>query len=160
MSGQWLLAQVPHTVVSRAIGLLGTSAFPAGVDAVLLYPCRSVHTFGMRYPIDLAWLSSDGCVLKIDEGVRSGRVRAGPTDSVAVLEFPGGHIRELKHGMGVKGYCTKTGCGDEVSPCTVCQLERGEERESLSGVRLWSARGRGNVLRVPIQLCFDVGGEH
>lgn len=34
-------------------------------DAVLLLvPCRDVHTFGMQWPIDLAFASSDGKVLR------------------------------------------------------------------------------------------------
>jgi uncharacterized membrane protein (UPF0127 family) len=37
--------------------------------------CRSVHTFGMRYPLDLLWLDAAGEVVRIDRGVRPRRVR-------------------------------------------------------------------------------------
>ena len=30
--------------------------------ALRLEPCRAVHTFGMRFPLDLIWLARDGAV--------------------------------------------------------------------------------------------------
>jgi len=45
---------------ARARGLLGRD----GVEgAVLLRPARSVHTFGMRFPIDVAYCSRELVVL-------------------------------------------------------------------------------------------------
>ncbi len=45
----------------RGRGLLGRD----GVDgAVLLDPCRSVHTLGMRFAIDVAFCDADGVVLR------------------------------------------------------------------------------------------------
>jgi uncharacterized membrane protein (UPF0127 family) len=46
---------------SRRRGLLGRD----GVEgALLLTPARSVHTIGMRFPIDVAWLDADLTVLR------------------------------------------------------------------------------------------------
>ena len=45
--------EVADTRAARRRGLLGRD----GIDgALLLAPARSVHTFGMRFPIDVAWL--------------------------------------------------------------------------------------------------------
>ena len=45
-------AEVATTRRARRRGLLGRD----GVDgAFVLRPCRQVHTFGMRFPIDVAW---------------------------------------------------------------------------------------------------------
>lgn len=47
---------------SRALGLLGRS----GVEgALVLTKCRSVHTVGMKFAIDVAYLDPDGVVLKV-----------------------------------------------------------------------------------------------
>jgi len=35
----------------------------------------SVHTFGMRFALDLIWLSADGSVVRVDRSVPRGRVR-------------------------------------------------------------------------------------
>ena len=56
----------------RLKGLLGTSP---DAEAVILVPCKSVHTYGMTYPIDVAFLGSSGEVLayykKVIEKTRS-----------------------------------------------------------------------------------------
>lgn len=57
----------------RGRGMLGRD----GVEgAVLLDPCRSVHTFGMRFAIDVAFCDADGMVLRT---VRLRPNRLGPT---------------------------------------------------------------------------------
>ncbi len=58
--------------------------------APLLIPrCRSVHTFGMRFALDLFWLDEWGRVLRVDRGVAPGRIRSCRA-AVAVLEAPHG----------------------------------------------------------------------
>ena len=56
---------------SRARGLLGRSAVEG---AFVLSPSRAVHTLGMRFAIDVAYLSPEGVVLKT---VRMARHRIG-----------------------------------------------------------------------------------
>lgn len=53
--------------------------------ALLLPRCRSVHTFGMRFPLDLVWLDRDGRPVRVDEAVPPWRVRRCRR-AVAVLE--------------------------------------------------------------------------
>jgi len=40
-----------------------------------LAPCRSVHTFGMRFALDLIWLDGDGRVVRVDAEVPPRRLR-------------------------------------------------------------------------------------
>jgi hypothetical protein len=58
---------------ARLRGLLGHRDPPP--FALRLTPCRSVHTFGMRFALDLHWLDAGGRPLRVDRGVRPGRVR-------------------------------------------------------------------------------------
>ena len=53
--------EVACSVKSRLRGLLGRDAFEG---VLLLVPCNDVHTFGMRRAIDVAFISSDGVVLR------------------------------------------------------------------------------------------------
>jgi len=53
--------------------------------ALLIPGCRSVHTFGMRFPLDLLWLDATGAVMRIDHGVRPRRL-ASCRRAHAVLE--------------------------------------------------------------------------
>ena len=71
---------------ARLLGLAFLREAPPG-HALLIPRCRSVHTFGMRFALDLAWLGGDGRVLRVDRAVRPGRVRSCRRAS-AILEIP------------------------------------------------------------------------
>lgn len=61
---------------SRCERLLGLALRARPPDHALLLPrCRSIHTFGMRFPLDLVWLDAHGRVVRVDRGVPPGRVR-------------------------------------------------------------------------------------
>jgi uncharacterized membrane protein (UPF0127 family) len=54
--------EIAPTRRARRRGLLGRD----GIDgALVLRPCRQVHTFGMRFPIDVVWCDASGQVLRI-----------------------------------------------------------------------------------------------
>lgn len=54
-------AEVADARSARRKGLLGRD----GLDgALVLRPCRWVHTIGMRFPVDVAFVSDDGEVVK------------------------------------------------------------------------------------------------
>ena len=55
-------AEVADDRAARRLGLRGRD----GIEGVLVIePCRQVHTFGMRFPIDVAFCAADGRVLAI-----------------------------------------------------------------------------------------------
>ena len=65
---------VADSPLTRLVGLAGRRSLPSG--RALLFPrCRSVHTFGMRFALDLVWLAG-GEPVRIDRSVRPGRVRS------------------------------------------------------------------------------------
>ncbi|HWI13992.1 MAG TPA: DUF192 domain-containing protein [Burkholderiales bacterium] len=81
----------------RLRGLLGTPAAPD--DGLYITPCCSVHTVGMRYPVDLIFLDRDGRVLRIAEAVPPWRI-AGAWRAHAVAEFRAGTLRRLDVAVG------------------------------------------------------------
>jgi uncharacterized membrane protein (UPF0127 family) len=55
--------------------LIGLSLSRSPRAAALLLPrCRSVHTFGMRFALDLFWLDACGEIVRVDRGVPPWRV--------------------------------------------------------------------------------------
>lgn len=62
------------TFLERARGLGFRRDMPAD-EALLIPRCRSVHTLTMRFALDLVWLDADGEVVRVDRGVRPGRLR-------------------------------------------------------------------------------------
>jgi uncharacterized membrane protein (UPF0127 family) len=59
---------------SRMLGLARLDDLPPG-HALLLQRCRSVHTAGMRFALDLVWLDRDGALVRIDAAVGPRRLR-------------------------------------------------------------------------------------
>jgi uncharacterized membrane protein (UPF0127 family) len=55
------LASTPWT---RFRGLIGTREL-RGDEGLVLEPCRQVHTFGMRYPIDAVFCDASGVVVHV-----------------------------------------------------------------------------------------------
>ena len=53
--------EVADTATARRRGLLGRDAFDG---ALVLRPCRNVHTVRMRFPIDVAFCDAEGVVLR------------------------------------------------------------------------------------------------
>jgi uncharacterized membrane protein (UPF0127 family) len=59
---------------SRRRGLAHLDALPAE-HALLFERCRSVHTIGMRFALDLLWLDGDGALVRLDRDVGARRLR-------------------------------------------------------------------------------------
>lgn len=53
-------------MLDRLRGLLGRDHLNG---VLLLAPCNDIHTFGMRHPIDVAFLALDGTVLEVHRDV-------------------------------------------------------------------------------------------
>jgi uncharacterized protein len=82
----------------RLVGLALRGRPPPG-RALLIPRCRSVHTFGMRFELDLVWLDRDGRVLGVEVSVPPWRVRSR-RDAAAVLEVPAGGGRRAAAACG------------------------------------------------------------
>ena len=70
----------------RARGLLGRDGFEG---AIYLAPCRSVHTFGMQFPIDVAFVDADLVVRRVVQ-LRPGRVTRPCWRARGVIEAEAG----------------------------------------------------------------------
>lgn len=55
---------IADTFLKRIKGLLGKKEFKKG-SALVIKPCNSIHTFFMRFPIDVLFVSRDNRVVKI-----------------------------------------------------------------------------------------------
>lgn len=81
---------VADTPWTRLRGLLGRRSLPRG-EGLLLRPSPSVHTFFMRFAIDVVFLDARGVVRRIVRGLRPWRVTACLRGH-AVLETAAGAI--------------------------------------------------------------------
>ena len=82
-----------RTLAARLLGLAFLRAVPD--DHALLIPaCRSVHTVGMRFAIDVAFLDARGRPLRVVRAVPPRRVLVCRT-AFAVLEARAGEIERF-----------------------------------------------------------------
>ena len=90
-SGDWLVEALDSAFdsASRKHGLLGRDHLPAERGLVIA-PCQAVHTFGMRFPIDIVAVSREGRVLQIRAAVPKRRI---------VITFSAFAIVELAAGV-------------------------------------------------------------
>lgn len=76
---------------SRLRGLLGRGPLETG-EGLLLAPCRAVHMFGMRYPLDVAFLDRRGAVVAIYHSLAPGSGPRWHRRAAVALEVPAGTL--------------------------------------------------------------------
>jgi uncharacterized protein len=84
---------VADTVLTRMRGLLGRPPLRPG-EGLMLRPASAIHTWFMRFPIDVLFLNRDLVVTAVAEDVAPWRMRARRR-SRSVLELASGETRRL-----------------------------------------------------------------
>jgi len=80
--------EVATSGASRRKGLLGRDGLASG-EGLWIVPCESVHTFFMRFPIDLVYLDRKHRVRKVRHAVGAWRLSAC-FSAHSILELPAG----------------------------------------------------------------------
>jgi uncharacterized membrane protein (UPF0127 family) len=75
---------------TRRKGLLAHGSLPQST-ALIIAPTNAIHTFFMKFPIDIVFVSKDGRVLKIRSSVPAWRMTAS-LRAYAVLEMAAGSL--------------------------------------------------------------------
>ena len=89
---------IAETLVDRLIGLMFREKL-VGSDGLLLNPCRSIHTFFMRYNLDIVFISSNNKVIKIIRDIKPWRMTWIYFRAHKTLELPSGKLpMDLKEG--------------------------------------------------------------
>ncbi len=84
--------EVADTSAKRRAGLLKHTRLDPG-SGLWIVPCESVHTFFMKFPIDLIYLDKHRKVRKVRHAVPPWRLSACLT-AHSILEFPAGTAQE------------------------------------------------------------------
>jgi uncharacterized protein len=84
-----LVVHVARRYGERRRGLAKMAPMPPD-HALRILRTNSVHTFGMRFDLDLVWLGRDGRVLRVDRGVAPRRIRLC-VRARSVIEARAGH---------------------------------------------------------------------
>jgi uncharacterized membrane protein (UPF0127 family) len=85
-------ADIADTSAARRTGLLKHSGLEPG-EGLWITPCESIHTFFMKFPIDVAFLDRKKKVVKIRPNMVRSRI-ALSVFAHSVLELPAGRLAE------------------------------------------------------------------
>ncbi len=77
--------------LERAVGLLGRNRLDAG-EALWITPCHGVHTWFMRFTIDVLAMDANGVVVDVVPAMKPWRMRLPKPGATSVLELPAGTL--------------------------------------------------------------------
>lgn len=90
---------VASTRAQRAIGLLGRSNLEVG-EALWIKPCHGVHTWFMRFSIDVVAMDAQGVVVDAVSMMKPWRIRLPKPGASTVLELPAGTLLTMPPLLG------------------------------------------------------------
>jgi uncharacterized membrane protein (UPF0127 family) len=99
---------------TRRKGLLGRGSLADGA-AMIIAPTNAIHTFGMRFPIDVVFVRRSGAVVKIRERVMPWRMSMAHL-AYAVIELPAGAVERAQLKVGdVVGVASRYDVSEKLS---------------------------------------------
>ncbi|MGI4828338.1 MAG: DUF192 domain-containing protein [Janthinobacterium lividum] len=101
--------KLADTSLTRLVGLLGRSSLKAG-EGIWIRPSSGVHTFGMRFTIDVVGLDREMRVVKLWPRVKPQRITSISTNVRSVLELAAGEIEARSIQIGHLLHADLQGC--------------------------------------------------
>ncbi|MDI3340170.1 MAG: DUF192 domain-containing protein [Sphaerobacter sp.] len=84
--------RVARRLWERGRGLMWCPPLPPG-RGLLIDPCSSIHSMGMRFPIDVLYLNDEDVVVRLAEAMPPWRIGPLFTGARYVIELPPGSCR-------------------------------------------------------------------
>ena len=91
-------ALVADTFFTRLKGLLGTKSLDKG-RGLMIVPCSSIHTIGMKYAIDVLFIDQYDRIVKIEKGMSASKF-SFCHKSRYVVELPAGVLADTNTIVG------------------------------------------------------------
>ena len=92
------LADTPH---SRRVGLLNHENLEQG-EGLWIFPTQAIHTFGMKFSIDVVFLDSSLSVKRVYQSLPPSRLTRFVWRAKSVLELPSGSLAGTGTAVGDK----------------------------------------------------------
>lgn len=67
-------------------------------EGILFKPCKSIHTFFMRFPIDVLFINENMEIIKKIDGLKAGKVIMPQREVTIVIEGKAGTFKNIKEG--------------------------------------------------------------
>ena len=93
--------EIAGNLWQQTIGLIGRREFPADTG-LWLHPCNGIHTFGVRFPIDVLFLDGEGRILRTVSRLRYCRACGPMRKAKTIVELPAGTLTRLALRVGMR----------------------------------------------------------
>ena len=93
------MVAVAVTRATRAMGMLNRTGMEPG-EGLWIVPSRGVHTWWMRFPIDILALDDRGIVIDSVANLKPWRIRLPRRGTAGVLELPVGTLNQSRTAVG------------------------------------------------------------
>ena len=90
------LADTPH---ARRIGLLKRESLNSG-QGLWIFPTQAIHTFGMRFPIDVVFIDREMRVKRVYQRLAPYRLTTLVWRAQSVIELPSGSLAGTNTAVG------------------------------------------------------------
>lgn len=90
---------VANSFFKRLKGLLGRKFLNEG-EALIIMPSNSIHTFFMRFPIDVLFIDKNNKIVKLIPSLKPFRFTPICFKSAYIVELPSGKIRSSNTSLG------------------------------------------------------------
>src|SRR5258708_5998668 len=100
-----------HTFFRRLKGLMFKKFLPFGCF-LHIQTCRSVHSFFLRYTIDILYLDAQYKIIGVEANLKPGKIGVIYSNSVSVIELPEGTIQQNDIQIGQAVWFEPTKKGD------------------------------------------------
>ena len=102
-------ARMARSLRARAVGLLGRRELPP--DEALIFPwCSSIHTVGMRFPIDVIFVDRRWRIVALKAGLPPGKMPLPVWRAWGVIETRSGTVERMQLAIGDQL---------EIAPCSL-----------------------------------------
>ena len=91
--------RLADTPVARRTGLLKHTRLEAG-EGLWIYPTQAIHTFGMKFPIDVVFIDKQMRVRRLYQNLAPYRLTTLVWSAQSVLELPSGSLAGTETEIG------------------------------------------------------------
>ena len=88
-----------HWLRFRGLMCRDAASFPAG-NGLWITPSHGVHSFAMRFPIDVAYLDRDKIVVHVEQNLKPWRLAPVRLRATSVLELPESTLQATQTAVG------------------------------------------------------------
>lgn len=83
---------VANSFFKRFKGLMFSKELPED-KALYIIPCSEIHTFNMKYSIDVLYLDKNNNIIYLDENMKPGKIGRHVKNGSSIIEIPSGKVK-------------------------------------------------------------------